>query len=98
MLMLQVRLRAADGRQEALIAAVHRMAAVTRGEEGCLRYDFYRDTEQSDGFLFVEEYRDEAALREHLASAHFAEYRAATQGLVVSREATRYDVTATTRL
>ena len=44
----------------------------TRGEAGCIRYDLTRDRNESNRFVFVEEWSSSEALEAHLQSAHIA--------------------------
>ena len=43
----------------------------SRAEEACIQYDFHRDAEQARTFHMIEQWRDEAALNAHEATAHF---------------------------
>jgi len=42
----------------------------TRAEDGCLQYDLWRNTENSDEFRFIEQWESAAALDAHLATPH----------------------------
>jgi quinol monooxygenase YgiN len=42
----------------------------TRAEPGCLAYELFVHEENPAEFLFVQEYKDEAAFEAHLASKH----------------------------
>jgi len=67
--------------------AAARAAAITRTEDGCHAYAFYEDVETPGRFRVYEEWRDEAALKAHLATDHIAEFRAVMGGLtILSRE------------
>lgn len=59
------------GQEVALFAA--ELAARSNAEDGCLRYEIWRDEEEGHEFVLVETYRDEAALESHRASTHFQE-------------------------
>ena len=43
----------------------------TRKEPGCISYEVCRDLKQPGHFLFIEVWRDDKALAEHVATAHF---------------------------
>lgn len=43
----------------------------TRLEPGCLAYHLYHDIKQPGHFVFIEEWKDRAALDQHVQSAHF---------------------------
>ncbi len=45
-----------------------KLIAETRKEEGCLFYKLFQDTESSNEFAFIEDYRDEAAMSLHSKS------------------------------
>jgi autoinducer 2-degrading protein len=65
------RYRAAEGRGDAVAAALARHRAESRAERGCLQFDANRSTEDPDVFLLYERYVDEAAFDEHRRTAHF---------------------------
>jgi quinol monooxygenase YgiN len=50
----------------------------TRGEPGCLWFDWSRSVEDADEYVLVEAFRDDAAGAAHVQSEHF---RVATQDL-----------------
>ena len=45
--------------------------AATRAEPGCVSFDWYRSTDDPNGYLLVETFRDAAAGESHVASEHF---------------------------
>ena len=53
----------------------------TRKEDGCLFYSFGADVLDSGLIVIAEAWRDEAAQRAHLSSAHFNAWRDANPGL-----------------
>jgi quinol monooxygenase YgiN len=55
-------------------AALTAVVAATRAEEGCEEYGCYEDAEQPGRFVFVERWRDKAALDRHLATPHMADW------------------------
>lgn len=65
-----VRLRAdkLDGARPHLRALIE----ATRKEEGCIAYDFGEDASDPGRLVVSEAWRDEAALADHLKTAHFA--------------------------
>ncbi len=57
-------------------AALDRLVAATRAEDGCLEYAAHtRPDAPGEAFIF-ERWRDKAALDAHAASAHLAAFRA----------------------
>ena len=53
----------AESLRVAALEHVHR----SRGEDGCISHDLYRDAEQPLRFFFYERWRDMAAVRAHFA-------------------------------
>ena len=64
----------------------------TRGEDGCLWFDWSRSLDDPNEYVLVEAFRDDAAGGAHVQSAHFA---AATQELPAYLSATPRIVNAT---
>jgi quinol monooxygenase YgiN len=54
-----------------------RLRDASRTEPGCLSFDVARSNEDHAQFALFEQYRDQAALDAHFASAHFQELGAA---------------------
>jgi quinol monooxygenase YgiN len=50
--------------------------AETRKEEGCISYNLFQNINDNSEFVFVEEYRDEDAMKIHSGSAYLSEFRA----------------------
>ena len=46
--------------------------AACRAEEGNIKYDYYYAADDSDDLLLVEKWRDDAALKAHGKTEHFA--------------------------
>jgi quinol monooxygenase YgiN len=61
--------RAQDADQWPAIAAD--FTAATRGEAGCLWFDWSRSLDNPQEYVLVEAFRDEAAGVAHVTSAHF---------------------------
>jgi quinol monooxygenase YgiN len=61
-----------------------RLAALSRDEEGNLRFDVLQHLQRGNHFTVVEHWRTEAALDEHVEAAHTREYRDALQPLTGS--------------
>lgn len=54
----------------------------TRAEKGCIDYELHQDNENENLFLFFENWESRALWQDHIKSAHIAEYREATKGMV----------------
>jgi quinol monooxygenase YgiN len=55
---------------EPLRAALMMLIAPSRAEDGCLQYDLYEDRGQPGHFIFIERWRDAAALAAHAKASH----------------------------
>ena len=70
------RIRAAEGKGDALATLLAEQAGVVRSAEpGCLVYRVHRSTKDPELFLFYETYVDEAAFDLHRNAPHVAAYR-----------------------
>jgi quinol monooxygenase YgiN len=72
MLVLTAFIEVSDGDREAIRAALPKVITATRSEDGCDDYGCYEDTQRPGRFVFVERWRDQAALDKHLGTAHMA--------------------------
>jgi quinol monooxygenase YgiN len=80
--------------RDALTAVI----AATRAEEGCEEYGCYEDTQQSGRFVFVERWRDKAALDRHLATPHMADWMKVAGPKLEAAQGFLYDVSSRTEL
>ncbi|MFQ5789184.1 MAG: putative quinol monooxygenase [Acidobacteriota bacterium] len=78
------RMVARSGKEAALKETLTQLIEPTRAEPGCVRYELYQGEESPGEFLFVEEYKDEAAFDAHLASPHVRKALAGTASLLES--------------
>lgn len=65
------------GRGSEQVEAYERLAPVVRAEEGCLRYDLHRVSDDPDRFVLIERWASQAALAAHDAAPHMVESDAA---------------------
>jgi quinol monooxygenase YgiN len=85
-----------NGHEDEFIAAAKAAVAASNGnEEGCLEYTCSRDLDDPSVFVFVEQWPDGAALRAHVASEHYAQFRAAVDPIVESTVANIHTVEKT---
>ena len=54
----------------------------TSMEDGCLAYRYYRDNEDANHFVFIEEWRDDDSLDVHLEAGHVLGMLAAVEPLL----------------
>jgi quinol monooxygenase YgiN len=74
MIVLKVDMVVKPGAEEKCRELIHILQEHSRQEPGCLMYIGHQCTEDPRKFLFYEQYKDEAALQAHRASAHFQQY------------------------
>ena len=63
-----------------LAAVFADLVATSRAEAGNLRYDLHQDIADENRFVFFENWRDQAAVDSHNASAHFQNFLKAIDG------------------
>ena len=83
-------LTAADGKAEELEAVLLSMLPASRADDGCIRYELFRDGRDPNVFVFVEEWRDMDAVKAHGAQPHMAEAGNRMKGLLAGRPEIRY--------
>ena len=85
---------AKPGQREKILEAARANIPAVRAEDGCLEYSLTIDAEGlgsfqtkfgPDTFVFVEKWRDPAALKAHAAAPHMAAYGAKVKELIASR-------------
>lgn len=74
MVALIVHMTVKAGTEEDCKRLCRELAEETRKEPGCLQYVVHQSTDNPLNFAFYEQYVDEAALKAHRASPHFARY------------------------
>ena len=74
MVVLAVTWMAAPGHEDEVAAIFTELQAASRKEPGCLMYIVHRHHSDARRFFIYEQYRDQAALAAHRASAHFQQY------------------------
>ena len=52
--------------------ALAELAASSRGDDGCLRYEVFASTTTPGTFVTIEEWRDQAAMDAHMGQPHVA--------------------------
>ncbi len=91
MLALVVEFRIQPAHVDAFDQAIRSNAQCSLGTEpGCRQFDVCRDPADATLFFLYELYDDEAAVRAHLASAHFLQMNAATAAWVERKTVWRY--------
>lgn len=73
------------GEDDAFAAAARICVAASRKEHGVIHYDLWRETEGARRFVFNEQYVDDAAVQQHMASDHFKAFGLAARNLAAAR-------------
>jgi quinol monooxygenase YgiN len=71
-------------RRAELLRIGQTVAAASRLEPGCIDYRIYQDTENEHEFVFIEEWESDAALQQHFATSHVAEFMQAIRATLVA--------------
>jgi len=70
------RIKASPGEADALEKEMMVLVDDTRKEAGCIRYDLFRDTQEPDIFVFVEEWETRALWEDHMAGEAIRSFNA----------------------
>src|SRR5580765_2549829 len=98
MLLLTAFIEVAPTERDAIRAALPAVISATRAEDGCEEYGCYEDTQQPARFVFVERWRDKAALDRHLATPHMAAWMKVAGPKLRSARGFLYDASTMTEL
>lgn len=63
-------------------AELERMVAITRVEEGCIRYDLHQDNANPAHFVLYETWESRQSWLDHMGAAHLVAYRQVTDGSI----------------
>lgn len=83
-LTIVVRIEAKPDQVELVKNALLKLIEPTRGEEGCLQYDLHQDNENSEVFVFYENWQSRELWQVHMNNDHLKIYMEETEGAVVS--------------
>jgi quinol monooxygenase YgiN len=98
MLLLTAFIQVAPTDREAIQAALPGVIAATRAEEGCEDYGCYEDTQSPGRYVFVERWRDKAALDRHLGTPHMAAWMAVAGPRLRGAQGFLHEVSSSTEL
>jgi quinol monooxygenase YgiN len=98
MLLLTAFIEVAPADRGAIEAALPEVVAASRRDEGCEEYGCYEDTQQRGRYVFVERWRDRAALDRHLRTPHMAAWMKAAGPKMKSARGFIHEVAATAEL
>ena len=77
---------AKEGNLDLVKKEVLALVEPTKQEQGCLRYELNQDLENSNLFIFVEEWESHELCTKHMDSAHLQAFLKATDGLLSKLE------------
>lgn len=72
--MINAKVYIKPGKEADFITAAKMMIENSNKEEGCLGYMLYQDPYETTNFIFVEKYKNQAAIDAHFASSYFKEF------------------------
>jgi quinol monooxygenase YgiN len=98
MMLLTAFIEVAAVDRDAICAALADVIPATRAEDGCDDYNCYEDTQQPGRYVFVERWRDKAALDRHVATPHMAAWMKVAGPRMTSARGLLYDVASVTEL
>ncbi|KOP29062.1 antibiotic biosynthesis monooxygenase [Exiguobacterium sp. BMC-KP] len=88
MIQLIARIEAHPNQGEQLASIIEGVLAPSRSEAGCLTYQAHRAVDDPNVFYFYEQWRDQDAFDQHVASPHYQAYRGNSSSLVADRNLT----------
>lgn len=75
-------LKAHAGKGDEVVALAAPLIESTRKEAGCISYELYRKAAEPDTLVFVESWRDRAAVDAHFSEPHLKSFQAAMAELL----------------
>ena len=72
--MINAKVYIKPGSEADFIAAAQEMITNSNKEQGCTGYMLYQDPYEKTNFIFVERYKNQAAIDTHFASTYFKEF------------------------
>jgi quinol monooxygenase YgiN len=79
--MILARVYIKPGSEELFIEAAKSIIEKSNSEEGCLGYMLYQNPYEKTSFIFVEKWKNQAAIDFHFATEHFKEFGASIADL-----------------
>ncbi len=98
MLLLTAFIEVAPADRSAIHAALPAVVAASRRDEGCEEYGCYEDTQHPGRYVFVERWRDQAALDRHLRTPHMATWMKAAGPKMKSAQGFIHEIARTAEL
>jgi quinol monooxygenase YgiN len=80
--MITARVFIKAGSEDQFIEAAKTIIENSNKEEGCLGYMLYQDPYEKTNFIFVEKWKNQAAIDFHFATEHFKDFGTSTADLI----------------
>lgn len=100
MLILIAKFRTKPDKREQMIEMAKGLLEPSRGEDGCMVYEFLQDPFDPDSFTFYERWRSREDLDLHFEEPHFKEFEKTFPGFIVggSESIIAYEVSGESRI
>src|SRR5258705_12517121 len=86
---------ALPGRADEIKAILQKLITPTRAEAGCISYQLLQNNGDPNDFVFIEEWTTDAAIDEHMVTAHLQDVVSRAQPLLAKApDIRRYSVVA----
>jgi quinol monooxygenase YgiN len=79
--MIIARVYIKPGSEDLFIEAAKTIIENSNKEEGCLGYKLYQDPYENTNFIFVEKWKNQAAIDYHFATVHFKDFGTRIEGM-----------------
>lgn len=84
------RIKCKAGAEEQVKQYLNEMATISRAEEGCLYYDIYQEIEDTTSFYFLDGWKNQQAVDEHLKNPKLPELGEKLMPLYIGRPELTY--------
>ena len=74
MLVVTAKIKIKPGTEKVFLDKVQPLIKGSRAEIGCIGYGLYKDTEEADSFMMIEQWKNQEIFEKHTASAHFKKF------------------------
>lgn len=74
MMIINAKIKILEEKRDEYLKLMESLVEETRKEDGVLYYSHFEDVQESNTFVVVENYIDEAAINSHMESPHFQNF------------------------
>ncbi|MDR2513257.1 MAG: antibiotic biosynthesis monooxygenase [Puniceicoccales bacterium] len=83
--LITARVHVKQGLVDEFIQAAKALVTASRAEAGCIAYEYLHSPDNGHQFLFLERWKDQAAIDSHFASEHFVAFGATLGRIAASK-------------